>query len=76
MMPDRPIRVLLVEDNPDHVELIRRTAERRDPTIRFEVAGDLHSARELMEKQPVDLVLADLVLPDGLGIDLLPGDTE
>ncbi|GAB6166729.1 hypothetical protein JCM19992_27290 [Thermostilla marina] len=75
-MPDRPIRVLLVEDNPDHVELIRRTARRREPTIRFEVAGDLQSARELMGNRPVDLILADLVLPDGLGIDLLPGDTE
>ena len=62
--------MLLVEDNPDHVELVRAALERVGASKVY-VAGDVPSAKELMEKERVDLVLLDLKLPKVDGFSLL-----
>jgi len=59
-----------VEDNPDHVELVRAALERVGASKVY-VAGDVPSAKELMEKESVDLVLLDLKLPKADGFSLL-----
>lgn len=64
------MRVLLVEDNPDHVELVRAALERVGASKVY-VAEDVPSAKELMEKESVDLVLLDLKLPKADGFSLL-----
>lgn len=74
LMPERPINVLLVEDNFDHVELIRRAARDRAPHMHFHIASRLDEARQLLGSEPVDLILIDLVLPDGRGTEILAGD--
>lgn len=64
--------ILLVEDDEAHAELIERAFElaRGDFTLR--IASSLVEARAHVEKQSPDVVIADLLLPDGRGIDLLP----
>ncbi|HEX6813293.1 MAG TPA: diguanylate cyclase [Planctomycetota bacterium] len=65
------VGVLLVEDDPvdrSAVERVLRTV----PQWQVFPVGDLASARDVLEGCGVDIVLADLQLPDGIGFDLLP----
>lgn len=71
-MNRRHIRVLLVEDNPDHAELIRRSLEPKADLISLAVARNLGEARDSLSQSPADVALIDLKLPDGSGIELLP----
>ncbi len=70
-----PIRmkILYVEDEIAHVELAQRTLEDnlRDGFVLFHVES-IREALELLKKEPdIDLILSDLRLPDGSGMDLL-----
>ncbi|GAA0361114.1 response regulator [Streptomyces blastmyceticus] len=67
----RPIRVLVVEDDPvaaaAHALYVRRVAG-------FTVAGIAHTrgdASQFLKRTAVDLVLLDLYLPDGHGFQLV-----
>ncbi|WP_433887423.1 response regulator [Streptomyces sp. CA-111067] len=65
------IKVLVVEDDPVAAEAHRMYVGR---LAGFEVAAVVHTggaALRLLERQPVDLVLLDLNLPDGHGLDLV-----
>ncbi|HEY5832833.1 response regulator [Streptomyces sp.] len=65
------IRVLVVEDDPVAAEAHRMYVERLPG---FEVAAVVHTggaALRLLDRQPVDLVLLDLHLPDGHGLQLV-----
>ncbi len=70
------IRVLLVEDEEAHAELIQRAFEPRGGLMSLTVARSLKEARTVVAASPPDLVLIDLLLPDGRGTDLLPSDGE
>ncbi|HEX9123073.1 MAG TPA: response regulator transcription factor [Actinomycetota bacterium] len=61
-------RILVVEDEPSISEPLAESLGREgfDP----ELAPSLASAREAFERQPPDLVLLDVMLPDGDGRDL------
>lgn len=69
--------VLLVEDNDlarDAIRLLIQTTGRR-----VSVAGTIAEAKEVARMDPPDLVLLDLTLPDGDGLDvarLLLGQPE
>jgi signal transduction histidine kinase len=64
-------RLLLVEDEDAHAELIRR-AFADEGVESVEVATSLAQARELLAAGAAsDLVITDLRLPDGLGMELL-----
>lgn len=63
-------RVLCVEDNPMNVALITRIA-RRNPGWRMTYATTVAEAYELISHEPPDLVLLDLHLPDGNGLEVL-----
>jgi DNA-binding NarL/FixJ family response regulator len=63
--------VLLVEDDPDTREYLA-TAIRADPRLALLGAcADLASARAALARAMPDVLLADLRLPDGDGIDLI-----
>lgn len=63
--------ILLVEDNPDHLELIQRAFEAYTSRYHLIITGSLAEAdRQLGMKTP-DLVITNLGLPDGSGVDLL-----
>ncbi|MCA9299317.1 MAG: response regulator [Phycisphaerales bacterium] len=66
-----PERILLVEDDPLHVELVRRAF--RDADVVLEVAGSIEEARRATG---FDIVITDFKLPDGTGLDLLPGTLD
>lgn len=70
------IRVLLVEDNDAHAELISRAFEPRNALMQLEVVNTLQKARTSLATTPPDLVLIDLILPDGRGTDLLPNEDQ
>ncbi len=74
-MHAQTVRVLVVEDEEAHAELMRRAFSALGPhTDRFDltVTGSLNEARDWLARgaQP-DLVIADLLLPDGRGTELL-----
>ena len=71
------VHILLVEDEEPHAELVRRAFESHNDRVRLTVAGSLQDAQICLEEFRPDLVIADLVLPDGRGTELLPaGDEE
>jgi len=63
------LRALFIDDDADFLEGVAEVAMQEG----FEVisAPSLNEARERIAEGPVDLVLVDLVLPDGDGIELL-----
>jgi two-component system response regulator PilR (NtrC family) len=64
-----PPLVLVVDDEPDLVELVTLTLRRMD--LAAQSAGDVATAKKLLKSQRFDLVLTDMRLPDGDGLDLL-----
>ena len=73
-MPDRPLEVLLVEDDDDFADLLRRGVE-VSCRLSWHVtrAATLAEARAAAEAQAFDVVLLDLSLPDSRGLQTLAG---
>ncbi|PFG42948.1 LmbE family N-acetylglucosaminyl deacetylase [Isoptericola jiangsuensis] len=68
-MPEIPLRVLVVEDDPDTALLVRTILERRGG-MDVVVAGDTTAALAALDADPPDLLLTDIELPGGSGLDL------
>src|SRR5881397_2972082 len=69
MMVKPPINVLLVEDNPGDVRLIREMlADVQTSEFRLESVNRLSAAVEHLVSRDVDVVLLDLFLPDSQGL--------
>lgn len=65
------MRIALVDDSRlARVELKEQLAECRDCSIVGE-ASNVEEAVQLLEREPVDLLLLDIDLPDGTGFDVL-----
>ncbi len=69
MATDAGALVLVVEDYPANLQLARALLRRAGH--RVAEAGSLRQAREVLETARPDLVLLDLGLPDGDGLELL-----
>ena len=66
------MRILYLEDNPADADLVTRALRRQDRGYAVDVAPTLAEAhRRLEDPDRYDLVLADLHLPDGSGLDLV-----
>jgi signal transduction histidine kinase len=72
-MSQTTLRILLVEDEADHAELVCR-AFAPHPETSLTVAGSLRKARAAIAATRPDVVIVDLLLPDGKGTELLPAD--
>ncbi|HYP80621.1 MAG TPA: response regulator, partial [Steroidobacteraceae bacterium] len=66
-MPDA--RILIIDDEPDLVELVTLTLGRMG--LSSLSAGTLRDAQRLVLAESFDLVLCDMRLPDGDGLELL-----
>ena len=60
---------LIIDDEPDICELLSLTLGRMK--IRTETAGDVASAKALLQSHDFNLCLTDMRLPDGDGLDLV-----
>ena len=68
------MNILYVEDDALDVDLTLRELGRSAPQHHVESAGSLNEARALLnrdQEKPYDLVMVDLNLPDGFGVELL-----
>ncbi|HEX3035905.1 MAG TPA: GGDEF domain-containing response regulator [Thermodesulfobacteriota bacterium] len=60
---------MLVEDNPGDARLIEETIGETDTTFEITHANRLSEARKLLRESEFHVILLDLLLPDGTGID-------
>jgi CheY-like chemotaxis protein len=63
------VRILIVEDNSDTSQVIQHLLERRGYTVH--AVHSIGSALEAANSQEFDLIISDIGLPDGSGIDLM-----
>jgi CheY-like chemotaxis protein len=69
--PPQPPRVLVVDDEPTLIEVIDDVVG-RGMGCRVVTAASIAQARKILASQTIELLVADLNLPDGDGMDLLP----
>ncbi len=71
-MSNKPISVLLIEDNPGDARLIReQLRDATESTFALNVASNLEDGVRALAQQPYDILLLDLSLPDSFGLDTL-----
>ena len=69
-MPDTPMKILLIEDNPGDARLIREMlADAGGQGFAIEWVSRLADGLERLDRGGIDLVLLDLGLPDSQGLD-------
>lgn len=68
----RDVRILHVEDDADLRAVVRSTLV---PEAEVVSAANIHEARHFLEKESFDLVILDLMLPDGSGDHLVDIET-
>jgi len=68
LINDRPARILVVDDHPDNVHLLRARLEARGYTV--ESAEDGQAALDQVYSSPPDLMLLDVMMPkiDGMEV--------
>lgn len=69
MLFDKPVNILIIEDNPGDVELIKAMLE-ETRINKFELVwrDELKEGIEYLEQRTADIILLDLTLPDGSGL--------
>jgi len=71
-MDEKPVKVLLIEDNPGDVRLIREFLNDAGvDAYDVECVDLVHTGMERLAGGGIDVVLLDLQLPDSLGLDTL-----
>lgn len=63
------VRILLVEDHEDTRRAMSRLLARHGYEVR--TAGSIADALEAADASPVDVLISDLGLPDGSGLELM-----
>lgn len=69
LSPSAPLRVLLVDDHEDTNRSLLLLLRRRGYDVRS--AASIAAALEAADTQAIDVLVSDLNLPDGSGLDLL-----
>jgi len=67
--PRRALRILLVEDHGDTARIMSRLLRAQGHAV--EHAADVATALRLIQEQSFDLLVSDLGLPDGTGLDIM-----
>jgi signal transduction histidine kinase/DNA-binding NarL/FixJ family response regulator len=66
---NQSLNILLVEDIPLNIDVVSKMLRRKNHEVN--VAKRIDAAKRLLEHQAFDLVLLDMQLPDGHGLELL-----
>ena len=66
----RPLRILVVEDHQNTREVLTRLLTKRGHTVK--TADCVQAAFDVAAEHEFDLIISDLGLPDGSGLDLMP----
>jgi PAS domain S-box-containing protein len=69
-------QILLVEDEESHTKLICRAFDDHAEHVELTIARSLKEARARLAETTPNLVLADFILPDGKGIEMLPSPED
>jgi DNA-binding response OmpR family regulator len=64
-------RLLLVDDDPELLDIARILFQQTSPDLELVVANSVQKALEIMEIEQFDVVIADYLMPDATGLDLL-----
>ncbi len=70
-MGEKPLTVMLVEDNPDDIILTKRAIERHNPNINIDVATNVEECLKKLPEEDYSLVLLDYNLPKRNGLKIL-----
>ena len=68
------IKILIIEDDEAHSELIARSFEDHQTTFNLMFKTNLKESRQYLEENQPQIVLCDWMLPDGKGLDIFPQD--
>lgn len=61
--------ILVVDDDPQVLTTIRKILEAEGYTVRAAASGDVALAK--IDNQPPDLIITDIFMPDGDGLEIL-----
>jgi len=71
MLPDSPIRVLHVDDEPGFADMVADFLEREDPQITVQTAKTVESAIEILDTSSIDCIVSDYEMPEANGLQFL-----
>jgi DNA-binding NtrC family response regulator len=63
--------VLLVDDDAELLDIARILFEQTEPDLELVVANSVQNALEVLEQEEFEIVIADYLMPDATGLDLL-----
>jgi DNA-binding response OmpR family regulator len=66
---ESPLRILMVDDHEDTSRALKRLLVRMGYNV--QLASTVRGALDVARDQPFDLVISDIGLPDGSGLDLM-----
>ncbi|HLB43849.1 MAG TPA: response regulator, partial [Candidatus Limnocylindrales bacterium] len=67
--PRRPSRILVVDDEPSIRELLDIVLQREGYEVLLAESG--RTAVDLLEREPIDLLISDIKMPDMSGVEVL-----
>jgi len=73
---DDATRVLVVEDDPAHLEAIRRALAAAATPFAIRTADSLHAYRASVAREKPQIALLDLILPDGRAVGALTAPAQ
>ena len=69
MMAQRPLKILVVEDHDDTSRIMARLLQGHGHHV--STARGVNTALAVANKEPFDLLISDIGLPDGTGLELM-----
>ena len=75
-MADDTVKILLIEDEDAHMEAVKRAFQPYADTMYLTCAGTIREAMRLLGESIPHLVIADWLLPDGKGTDIVSRDKD
>jgi len=65
------IRVLLVDDDIELLDIARILLQQTDPDLEIVVSSSVKDALEKLENEEFDVIISDYLMPDSSGLDML-----